>query len=96
MKITATLTGGERPRLFKLSGRVGQTLFHLHQAGQAGITSLEMPALRLAAYIHSLRQLGFQIETEREPHDGDYPSRHARYRFASAVTLVAVQDGGNA
>ena len=87
MNINATLLGGECPRTFYLSGRIGQTLFFLHRAGKEGITSLENPALRLAAYVHSLREMGFEITTEREPHDSDYPGSHARYKLACTVIL---------
>lgn len=91
MQINVTLMGNERPRLFKLSGRVGQTMHHLHSAGKVGITSLEMPALRLSAYVHSLRKMGFEITTEREEHGGDYPGHHAVYRLESCVTLSGGQ-----
>lgn len=87
MIINATLLGGEQPRSFHLSGRIGQTLFLLHRADKAGITALDSPAKRLAAYVYSLRRMGFEITTERELHDGDYPGHHARYRLQSAVML---------
>ena len=87
MNINATLLGGEQPRSFFLSGRIGQTLEHLHSAGPDGIATLEMPALRLSAYIHSLRKLGFEITTAREPHGGDYAGHHARYRLQSRVVI---------
>ncbi|MDP2519030.1 winged helix domain-containing protein [Shimia thalassica] len=94
MKLNVTLLGGDCHRSFTLSGRVGQTLHHLMQAKGQGVTSLENPALRLAAYIHSLRELGFVIDTESEPHDGPYPGYHARYRLLSKVILERDQDGG--
>jgi len=87
MDIHATLMGGERTRSLFLSGRIAQTLHHLHRAGPRGITTIEWPALRLSAYVHSLRKLGFEITTERELHGGDYPGHHARYRLESVVTL---------
>jgi hypothetical protein len=87
MKINATLMGGERPLLFSLSGRLGQTLNRLYEAGAQGITPLETPALRLAAHVHDLRKIGFLIETEREPHAGAYSGFHARYRLCSDVSI---------
>jgi hypothetical protein len=89
MDINVTLLGGEYPRHFMLSGRIGQTLHRLHLAGKKGITPLESPALRLAAHVHSLRGLGFIIETEREPHGGAYPGYHARYTLVSGVSVGA-------
>ena len=91
MNINATLMGGECPRSFYLIGRIGQTLFLLHHAGEKGITSLGNPAYRLAAYVHSLREMGFEINTEREPHGGDYLGYNARYRLESNVTLEGAQ-----
>lgn len=87
MKLNVTLLGGDCPRLFTLSGRIGQTMHHLIQAKSQGITSLENPAIRLAAHVHSLREMGFLIDTEREPHGGKYPGYHARYRLRSSVIL---------
>ena len=87
MLINATLMGSEPSLTFKLKGRIGQTIQHLHRAGSAGITSLEAPSIRLSAHIHSLRKIGFDITTEREPHGGDYPGHHARYRLESNVML---------
>ena len=85
MQINITLMGGEHSRSFTLSGRVGQTINALMQAGSKGITPLDNPTLRLAAYIHSLREMGFTIDTEIEPHGGPYAGHHARYRLRSIV-----------
>lgn len=87
MNLTVTLLGGDCPRLFSLSGRIGQTMYHLMQAKSQGITSRENPAIRLAAHIHSLREMGFLIDTEIEPHGGGYPGYHARYHLRSSVVL---------
>jgi hypothetical protein len=85
MQINITLMGGEHPRTFILSGRIGQTMHFLMKAKQVGITPLDVPAKRLAAYIHSLRGLGFIIDTEMEQHSGPYAGHHARYRLRSIV-----------
>ena len=79
--------GGEQPRLFTLSGRIGHTMHALMQAKGKGITPLDYPWIRLAAYIHSLRDMGFTIDTEMEQHGGNYPGYHARYRLRSTVIL---------
>lgn len=94
MKLNVTLLGGECPRMFTLSGRIGQTMQHLMQAKHQGITSLENPAIRLSAHIHSLREMGFIIDTEMEPHGGAYPGYHARYRLRSSVVLGHAQGEG--
>ena len=85
MQTNITLMGGEHPRSFMLSGRIGQTMHFLMQAREKGITPLEVPAIRLAAYVHSLREMGFNIDTEMEQHDGPYAGHHARYRLRSIV-----------
>lgn len=87
MKINITLIGGEHPRYVTLSGRTGQTMHALVQAKGKGITPLDNPSLRLAAYVHSLRDMGFTIDTELVQHSGDYPGYHACYRLRSTVIL---------
>ena len=94
MKLNVTLMGGDCPRMFTLSGRIGQTMHYLMQAKNQGITSLENPAIRLAAHVHSFREMGFLIDTEREPHGGMYPGYHARYRLRSSVVLGHGNEGG--
>jgi hypothetical protein len=71
-----------------LVGRCAQTLWHLHKAGEKGITALEVSswALRLGAYVHTLRRdYGLNIITLREPHDGGY---HGRYVLKTPVQIV--------
>lgn len=85
MKIKVTLNLNEQPRTFTLQGRLGWTIAHLVQAGSRGITTIERPAPRIPAYVHELRKMGFQIETEMEPHKGAYSGHHARYRLTCDV-----------
>ena len=69
-------------------GRFAQTAARLLDAGDAGISSL-FPGLRLSHYVKVLRDdYGLRIETEREPHAGDYPGRHGRYRLRSRLDVV--------
>jgi hypothetical protein len=82
-----TLPGGDCPRSFILNGRIGHTMCELSLAGGQGITPLEMPALRRAAYVHRLRGLGITINTKLEEHNGPYPCHHARCRLACDVTV---------
>lgn len=81
MQIEVTLLS-EPPRTFELDGRLGWTMAHLAQAGANGITTIEHPAPRWSAYVHSLRKMGIQINTQMEAHDGTYPGQLARYRLA--------------
>lgn len=90
MKIQARIEDGERPRVVEVRGRMAWTLARLAEAGVRGVTSLEEPAPRLAAYVHRLRQQGFPIDTELEDHGGPFPGRHARYRLACDMTVREV------
>lgn len=95
MKVNVTLGGGECPRTIHLSGRLGWTLYQLAETGERGLTPLEKPALRLASYVHQLRQKGILIDTEIEEHGGAYKGRHARYRLACEATVtVLASEGG--
>lgn len=78
------------PRQYFCKGRVAQSLICLVQAGDSGITSLEVScwALRLAAYVHTLRHdYGLNIHTQREPHEG---GMHARYILETPVEIVQI------
>lgn len=87
MKIDVTLEGGDCPRSFKLSGRLGWMMYQLFCAGPRGVTTLERPALRLSGYVHQLRKKGICILTEMERHDGAYSGHHARYRLGSTAVV---------
>ena len=69
-------------------GRSAWALNELIKAGIAGITSLENPAPRLAAYIAKLRKGGVNIETIHEAHGGAFAGRHARYVLRSPITVI--------
>ena len=69
-----------------LRGRNVETLERLIIAGPYGVTAAEFKsAMRLAAYIFALRELGCNIETRMEAHEGQYAGRHARYILKSIV-----------
>ena len=81
------------PRQYFTKGRVAQTLLCLVEAGERGITALEVStwALRLAAYVHTLRHdFGLDIETQREPHEG---GMHARYTLITPVEVIDTIQG---
>lgn len=93
MKIEVTLLG-EHPRTLELEGRLGWTMAQLADAGAHGVTTIERPAPRLSAYVHSLRKLGVPIETEIEPHGGAYSGQHARYRLSCDAQVTILSAGG--
>ena len=80
-------------RTIRANGREAQALVALVDAGDVGITSLDMGragwAIRLAAYIGDLRKMGVPIITEREAHDG---GNHGRYRLSGAVQIIERND----
>lgn len=94
MKISVTLYLSEQSRTFEFQGRLGWTMAQLADAGTHGITSIERPAPRLSAYVHSLRRCGVPIETENEPHEGPYSGTHARYRLSCDARVVVLGEGG--
>lgn len=79
-----TPTEGDAFRIV-VKGRTRWALEEMRKAGLRGITSVENPAPRLAAYVHCLRELGVEIDTVTEPHDGDFPGHHGRYVLRSGV-----------
>lgn len=76
-----------------VSGRIGWALEQLRRAGARGCTPIDNPAPRWSAYVFSLRGMGVEIETLREPHEGDFPGHHGRYCLRSHVTRA---EGGAA
>ena len=93
MKIEVTLNSSEQSRTFALDGRLGWTMTQLANAGAKGVATIERPAPRWSAYVHKLRKLGIQIETEMEPHEGTYPGQHARYRLSCDAQVVHLGKG---
>ncbi len=69
-------------------GRAAWALRHLHNAGTAGLTTLQQPAPRWSHYIYLLRKAGLTISTEHEPHGGTYAGHHGRYRLETPVAIV--------
>jgi len=68
-----------------VSGRDRWALEELRKAGARGCKPVENLAPRWSAYVHNLRELGVEIETITEPHEGDYPGHHGRYALRCAV-----------
>lgn len=79
-----TPTEGDAFRIV-VSGRTRWALNELRNAGLTGCTPIKNPAPRWSAYIHELRDLGVEIETITEPHEGDFPGHHGRYVLRSGV-----------
>lgn len=80
-----------KPKTYEVEGRGAETLLCLVQAGNTGITALEVNswAYRLASYVYDLRYLyKLDIQTLMEPHAG---GKHARYRLVSAVEIIRVE-----
>jgi hypothetical protein len=76
-----------------INGRNLWALQQLIAAGQDGCTPISHIGPRWSAYIFNLRELGVQIETRHERHDGPYSGTHARYILQSRVTRI---QGGDA
>ena len=70
------------------AGRDAWTLRHLIEAGATGLTTIDHPAPRWSHYVFRLRRAGLAISTDYEPHNGDYPGIHGRYRLETAVAVI--------
>ncbi len=70
-----------------VSGRDRWALEELRKAGAKGCTPIDNPAPRWSAYVFNLREIGVEIETITEAHEGDFPGHHGRYVLRSGVTL---------
>jgi hypothetical protein len=81
---TITLKSGD-PFQIVVSGRVQWALNELCRAGSVGCTPIQNPAPRWAAYVYDLREMGVEIETITETHQGDFPGHHARYVLRCGV-----------
>ncbi|WP_081508523.1 winged helix domain-containing protein [Roseovarius mucosus] len=78
----------------ELRGRKRWALECLMAAGARGCTSIDTPGPRWSHYVFTLRQLGLQIETLHESHDGPFKGTHGRYVLQSVVTRHAQSQGG--
>jgi hypothetical protein len=83
-----SLTVQANGKTFTVKGQVARSLQALIKRGPTGITALELStwALRLAAYIHTLRrQHKLSILTLTEKHPG---GTHGRYVLRTPVSIV--------
>lgn len=71
---------------FVVHGRDRWALECLIAAGDRGCTPIDNPGPRWSAYVFNLRAIGLCIETQTEPHTGDFPGHHARYVLRSTLT----------
>lgn len=86
--VTVLTAAGE----IDVAGRDAWALQHLIFAGEHGVTPIECPAPRWSAYVFNLRELGFDIETQREEHGGRYSGSHGRYTLHTKCFVVARSD----
>ncbi len=88
LTVTARAILPEGERLLTVQGQEAKCLLAAVQAGQKGVTALEVSAwaLRLSAYVHTLQKNhGLVFTMEREDHEGGW---HGRYRLAHPVEIV--------
>ena len=88
-----SIAHSNRPTVqIRVKGRNRWALERLMQAREAGCTPLTHPGPRWSGYVHNLREMGVQIETITEPHDGPYPGTHGRYVLR--CTVARIEEGG--
>lgn len=73
------------PFTIEARGRDAWALDRLREAGPKGCTPIDQPAPRWSAYVFNLRGLGVPIETQFEPHGGEFSGTHARYVLRATV-----------
>lgn len=91
LKITAShIVGGSRIT-FTVQGQTARSLKALIEAGDKGVTALEVStwALRFAAYCHDLKhKFGLNIRTDREQHDSGWHGRHVLETQVEIVEMI--------
>lgn len=90
MRRTLTVhSGHEPPRTVVVTGKRPNWLIDvLRAAGAHGTTAIQHPGVRVADAVFKLRQLGINISTEAERHEGAFAGSHARYRLLDRVETV--------
>lgn len=72
-----------------LKGRNAWALHNLIAAGKSGCTPITHVGPRWSAYVFNLRkEIGLDIETKHEAHDGPFAGTHARYILHSNILEV--------
>jgi hypothetical protein len=73
----------------RLDGREAWMIRPLIEAGKRGVSPLDRPdGSRMSHYVYLLRRDGFGVSTEHEPHGGQFPGTHARYRLHIPVSIL--------
>ncbi len=75
----------DTPFTITVSGRERWALESLMRANEKGCTPIDTPGPRWSAYVFDLRQVGVEIETQTEPHQGPFAGTHARYILHSKL-----------
>ena len=70
----------------------GRVLWALEALIDGPCTPISRPAPRWSDYVFRLRNEGVVIETEFEPHGGQYPGTHAKYHLKSEITFLDESD----
>lgn len=92
MRRTLTVhSGHEPPRTVVVTGKRPNWLIDvLRAAGAHGTTAIQHPGVRVADAVFKLRQLGINIATDTERHEGNFAGSHARYRLLDRVEPMPV------
>ena len=80
--------------MLRLKGREAWTLSCLLETVRERRHSLERPAPRWSAYVHSLRKRGLVIDTIDEPHAGPYSGTHGRYILRTPLRVLKAVSAG--
>lgn len=75
--------------VYTAKGRCAWMLNELLKSGDNGVTSVDNPAPRIAAYVFKLKKIyGLAIESVEEKHGGPYAGKHSRYHLRSKIKVL--------
>lgn len=87
-------SGHEPPRTVIVTGKRPNWLLDVFRASDTqSTTAILHPGVRVADAVFKLRQLGINIATETERHEGAFAGTHARYRLLDHVVPVTEEVG---
>ncbi|MBQ0820985.1 hypothetical protein KBI52_12285 [Microvirga sp. HBU67558] len=74
----------------KVTKRLAWMLNLLKERGEKGVTTIEVPGVRMSHYVMMLRRLNLAIETVDVEHPGPFKGTHGKYILRSPVTFLKV------
>jgi hypothetical protein len=90
VELTVSLEG----RDIRFIKREAWMLHLLMDRGERGVTTLEVPGVRMSHHVMKIRRKGIVVETVDERHSGPFAGSHGRYVLRSPITVLKVLRAG--